>query len=167
MQNEGRGVDHRFPFVADSFETSECESHKSDQAVLRSDIAEASRVVFDRETCSPTSHEQHGSDVLLNKNSDCHTTPELTRNKFHHPSKLDSEYFPQDFDICIPDSVLEHKPPLDRVISESNNDACTTMNENSNKVKYTVAHDFPPNIESDEIYTLFELFVRGANFPAP
>lgn len=136
-------------FVADSFETSECESHKSDQAVLRSDIAEASRVVFDRETCSPTSHGQHGSDVSLNKNSDCHTTPELTRNKFHHSSELDSEYFPQDFDICIPDSVLEHKPPSDRVISESNNDACTAMNENSNKVGFDLgekdheaAHDY-------------------------
>ncbi|KAI9105096.1 hypothetical protein K1719_022812 [Acacia pycnantha] len=134
--------------IADSFEPSQSENHKSEQAIFHSSIAEASRASFDKETCS-TSHEQHASGVLPNESSNCQADIKLTKNAFHHSSELDSEDLPQDFDICIPDSVLEHTPPLDRVISESSNDACPNVNENSNKVglnsmekDHKAAHDF-------------------------
>ncbi|XP_054823161.1 uncharacterized protein LOC129321425 isoform X2 [Prosopis cineraria] len=136
-------------FIADSFEPSQCENHKPDQAILHSDIAEASRASLDKEICSPASHEQHAFGVLPNESSDCYADMKLTKNKFCHSSELDSEELPPDFEICIPDPVLEHMPPLDRVISESNNDACTDMKENSNKVglnsmekDHKAAHDF-------------------------
>ncbi|KAK4263611.1 hypothetical protein QN277_029000 [Acacia crassicarpa] len=134
--------------IADSFEPTQSENHKSEQAIFHSSIAEASRASFDKETCS-TSHEQHGSGVLPNESSNCQADIKLTKNAFHHSSELDSEDLPQDFDICIPDSVLEHTPPLDRVISESNNDACPNVKENSNTVglnsmekDHKAAHDF-------------------------
>lgn len=117
--------------IADSFEPSQCEDHKSDHAILYFDIAEAGRASFNEETCSPSSQERHDHGTYSNESSKCHADIE---NKLCHVSELDSEELPRDGDVCVPDSVLDHVSPLNRIISESSYDTCTDLEENSLQV---------------------------------
>lgn len=103
--------------VLDSFEYSQCEDLKTLE-IPSFNIDEAGRSSFRKEMRSPRSQEQLPGSDLPNGSSPCCA------------SELDYKVRHRDYDVCIPDSVLDDTPPEDRVISERGNDACSDMKEN-------------------------------------
>ncbi|KAL2344234.1 hypothetical protein Fmac_005519 [Flemingia macrophylla] len=114
--------------VPDSFEYSQSDDYKTNQQILSSEIAEAGRSGFNKETCS---QQLLGHD-LSNGSSTCHALG------------LDFKDRPQNCNVCIADSVLDDMTPKDLIISERSDDACYDLNENSAHVGLSsVQKDLP------------------------
>ncbi|ESW28388.1 hypothetical protein PHAVU_003G282800 [Phaseolus vulgaris] len=120
--------EHMKCIVPDSFEYSECDDYKTNQEKLSSDLAEAGRSSFNIEM---------GSQQLLG-----HDMPNITSKT--HASGIDFEDSPRNFDVCIPESVLDDMSPKDQVNSERRDDDYSGVKENPAHVSLSPAQkDFP------------------------
>ncbi|KAI4357999.1 hypothetical protein L6164_001908 [Bauhinia variegata] len=113
----------------DSYEYDGYEDHKTSQPILSSDTAEARGASSKKEICSRKSQEHLPRAVLAKTSSMCYVDTNLTK-KFCHDPDLDFKDWPQDGSVCIPESMTERFSPMKKVISESNSDACTDLEEN-------------------------------------
>ncbi|XP_019422414.1 PREDICTED: uncharacterized protein LOC109332026 [Lupinus angustifolius] len=121
--------------VFDSFEYSPCEEDfKTEQAILSSDISEAGRTSFNKGQV-PICDLPKGSSMCA--------------------SGLEFKDSPQDGDASIPDSILPDMSPVDKIISERSNDACSDLKENPVHASFNLmqkelltAHDFTEGISN-------------------
>ncbi|CAL0330840.1 unnamed protein product [Lupinus luteus] len=121
--------------VFDSFEYSPCEEDfKTEQPILSSDISEAG-----------TTSSNKGQLPIC----------DLPKGSSMCASELEFKDSPQDGDACIPDSILPDTSPVDKIISERSNDACSDLKENpvhaaSNLMQKELltAHDFTEGISN-------------------
>ncbi|KAF1862814.1 hypothetical protein Lal_00040082 [Lupinus albus] len=121
--------------VFDSFEYSPCEGDfKTEQAILSSDISEAGRASFNKGKL-PICDLPKGSSMCA--------------------SELEFKDSPQDGDACIPDSFLPDMSPVDKIISERSNDACSDLKQNQVHAAFNLmqkelltAHDFTEGISN-------------------
>ncbi|KAK7346135.1 hypothetical protein VNO80_20650 [Phaseolus coccineus] len=120
--------EHMKCIVPDSFEYSQCDDYKTNQEKLSSDLAEAGRSSFNIQMCSQQ---------LLG-----HDMPNITSTS--HDSGIDIEDSPQNFDVYIPESVLDDMSPKDQVNSERRDDDYSGVKENPAYVSLSPAQkDFP------------------------
>ncbi|CAK8532948.1 unnamed protein product [Lathyrus sativus] len=98
-------TDHMKSIVLDSFEYSQCEDLKNSE-VLSFDITEVGRSSFSKEMCCVKSQEQLYGDLPKGP-STCSA------------SEVDFKNRPHDYDLCIPDSVLDDMSPPDVRVSDS------------------------------------------------
>ncbi|XP_050911179.1 uncharacterized protein LOC127126306 isoform X2 [Lathyrus oleraceus] len=99
---------HMKSTVLDSFEYSQCEGLKNSE-VLSFDIAEVGRSSFSKEMCCVKSQEQLCGDLPKGPSSCC-------------ASEVDFKNRPHDYDLCIPDSVLDDMSPPDVCVPDSDLD---------------------------------------------
>ncbi|KAL5063273.1 hypothetical protein RYX36_025010 [Vicia faba] len=97
--------DHTKSIVLDSFEYSQCEDLKNSK-VLSFDTAEVGRSSFSKEMCCSKSHEQLHGDLPRGPPTCC-------------SSEMDFKNRPHDYDVCIPDSVLDDMSPPDVIVPDS------------------------------------------------
>jgi hypothetical protein len=98
-------TEHMKSIVRDSFEYSQCEDIKNSE-ILSFDIAEVDKTSFSKEMCCPKSREQLPGDLPNGPSTCC-------------ASELDFTNRPPDYDVCVPDSVLDDMSPPDVCIPDS------------------------------------------------
>ena len=136
--------EHMKFIVPDSFEYSECDDYKTNQEKLSSDLAEAGRSSFNIEM---------GSQQLLG-----HDMPNITSKT--HASGIDFEDSPRNFDVCIPESVLDDMSPKDQVNSERRDDDYSGVKENPAHVSLSPAQkDFPTaqDFTRGNVFMIFDI----------
>jgi len=135
--------EHMKCIVPDSFEYSQCDDYKTNQEKLSSDLAEAGRSTFNIEMCSQK---------LL-----AHEMPNITSTS--HASEMDFEDSPQNFDVCIPESVLDDMSPKDLVNSERDGEY-SGVKENPAHVSLSSAQkDFPTaqDYTGGNVFMIFDI----------
>ncbi|XP_047170915.1 uncharacterized protein LOC124839211 isoform X2 [Vigna umbellata] len=123
--------EHMKCIVPDSFEYSQCDNYKTNQEMLSTDLAEAGRSSFNIEVCS---QQFIGHDM-----------PNITSTS--HASVMDFEDIPQNFDVCIPESVLDDMSLEDRVNSGRREDKYIDVKENSAHVSLSYAQKDSPTAQ--------------------
>ncbi|XP_073219859.1 uncharacterized protein [Cicer arietinum] len=113
-------TEHMKSIVLDSFEYSQGEDLKNSE-FLSFDIAEAGISNFSKETCCPKSQEQLLGDLPNGPSTCC-------------ASELGFKNRPCDYDLCVPDSVLDDMSE-DRIMEQSI-DVCLDLKENPVNVRF-------------------------------
>ncbi|XP_027916913.1 uncharacterized protein LOC114176166 isoform X1 [Vigna unguiculata] len=124
--------EHMKCIVPDSFEYSQCDDYKNkNQETLCTDLVEAGRSSFNIEMCSQQ---------FLG-----HEMPNITSTS--HASVVDFEESPQNFDVCIPESVLDDMSVKDQVNSERRDDDYLDVKENPAHVSLSSAQKELPSAQ--------------------
>lgn len=123
-------TDHMKSIVPDSFEYTQFEDLKNSE-FLSFDIAEVGRSSLSIEMCCPKSQEHHPGDLPNGPSTCC-------------ASEVDFKNRPPDYDVCVPDSVLDDMSPPDVCIPDSVLDDMPLAHDsfNSGKNDLSAAQDF-------------------------
>lgn len=134
-RSNSSNTDDMKSIVFDSFEYSQCEDLKNSE-VLSLDIAEAGRSSFSKEIHCLKSQEQLHGDFPKGP-STCYA------------SKLDFKNMPFDYDVCIPDSVLDDMSSdvcvPDSVLDDMSPDVCVPDSVED----MSPAHDSFKSVQND------------------